>query len=399
MKKRPSKGNASKRPDGGAEARTRHAVVQRTLERFPWARLAPDAGGDQIELRSLLESAGEEGRRWFVRTTDGDRLPGPLDVDVYVALGQLYNESIPYERRGTDRTVWTTLGELTALMGRERGGMTYKLVAGALLRLASVRITAVQTWREGDTVGTVEDFALLANVKFGMRRDGDEARTAVRVRFSEELAASIAAGQFRLLDTARYFALPTPTAKRLFRYLDVRRYRGPERLYDLRFPLRQLAEELPIDQEAPSHIKRTLAPAHEALIASGYLTSADFEAQHLPGKRRPVWVAHYTFPREAPALPPGLAELAPVPPAPRRAETDDPEELARCVSDLLAVLRDERSHAFYLKCAKTLPHDMLRGIVGDLKDSLRTGSVSLESARKMFTAAAKARARSMGLDL
>jgi len=398
--KRPTKGNGvdPAKNAGGTEARSeRHAVVQRTLERYPWAKLSPESG-DQFELRLLLDAAGEEGRRWFVRTADGDRLPGPLDVDVYIALGQLYNDQIRLEKRGQERTVYTSLGELVSLMGRSRGGMTYQLVSQALLRLAAVRITAVQTWKEGDTRGTIEDFSLLSNVKFGLRRDGDESKTAVRIRFSEELAQSIAEGQFRLLDVGRYFALETPTAKRLFRYLDVRRWRGHERLSELAFPIRQLADELPIDRTSPSHIKRTLEPAHEQLVASGYLAAAQFEERYQQGKKRPTWWATYRF-----------ADASALPVEPRQDRASDlskpdigngpgPDYIRDTVGDILEVLRDEHSIAFYAKCAKLLPEAMLRNILGGVKQ-MRDEGATLELARKTFTATAKKRAQAIGITL
>lgn len=385
-------GEASAR---GTQART-HAVVQRTLERYPWATLAAGGEGDQFKLDLLLDAAGEEGRRWFVRTSDGGRLPAAMDVDVYVALGQLYNSQIPRDRRATDRTIHTTLGELTGIMGRDRGGMTYRLVEAALFRLASVRITAVQTWRSGDTRGTVEDFALLGSVKFGLRRDGDHDRTAVRVRFSEELAQSIADGHFRLLDVGVYFALDTPTAKRLFRWLDARRWRGHERQDVLAVPLRQLAKELPIDRAAPSHIKRTLDPAHESLVRNGYLLAADYEERPVPGKQRGVWWCRYTF---AQAQPAGRRVAVVESGQERGGEQGGPAQtVAETVAEILAVLRDSHSAGFYKLVAERVPLEMIRGVLGGARQIVTEGG-GLELARKTFTATIKRRATAAGIAL
>ena len=208
------------------------------------------------------------------------------------------------------------------------------------------------------------------------------------------MADSIAAGNFRLLNTAEYFALELPTAKRLYRYLDYRRWRGPERQPAVTVPLKQLAQELPIDREAPSHIRRTLDPAHAQLIERGFLAAAEYEETLMRGKKRPIISVMYRF--AEPSLPPP-------PPAdgamPRHADhARDPDCIRATVAEILGLLRDEHSLGFYVKVARTLPEEALRNVIGGIRQSIREG-VSLEVARKLFTATARKRAEAMNLDL
>lgn len=368
------------------------AILQRTLERYPWARLSDDKG-DQRQLQLLLDGAGEEGRAWIVKAKDESRLPGPFDMDLYVALGQLHNAQIPRELRAERRTVQTTFRELADLMGREVGGNTYAAIRGGLDRLADTLIVAVQTWREGDTVAEERRFHLLESITYRHRRDREESGAIIIVRFAQEVAQSIAEDNIRLLDTAKYFALETPTAKRLYRYLDVRRWRGSEQQNEISVPLKSLAEELPIDRAAPSHIKRTLDPAHEHLIADGYLASAEYEDVLVPGKKRPVVWVRYRFAgsssdqnrvgRERPAF----AD-------PR----EDPEYVREMVGEILALLRDQHSTAFYVKVVRSLDRDVLLNVIGGIRQAIREG-LSLEVARKTFTATARARAKVSGVKL
>ena len=370
------------RPDRGSLA-----ILERNLERYPWARLSDDKG-EQMELRLLLDSAGEEGRAWIVTGADRTRLPGPFDADLYVALCQLYNAL----GRPEHRTVRVTFRELADLMGRGRGSSVYAAMAGGLHRLAKVSIEAVETWREGETLAALKTLHLLtAETRY--RRDGEEGGTLAIVRFSEDVAESIAAGNFRLLNAAEYFALELPTAKRLYRYLDYRRWRGTERLAEFTLPLKQLAEELPVDREAPSHIKRTLDPAHEHLIAKGLLASADYQEVTVPGKKRPAILVRYQF-----ASPAASSERVGVPPALVSAPGRGPDYMRDMVAEILGTLRDEHSVAFYVQVVKALPEEALRNILGGVRQSIREG-LPLDVARKTFTATVRARAKAQRIEL
>lgn len=395
----------------------RHSVLERTLERYPWAKLSDDRG-NQGQLRLLLDAAGEEGRAWMVVPEEGQRIPGPFDADIYVALGQLYNDQIPMDRRDTQRTVHTSLGELAAVMQRERGGTTYAAIRTGLERLGATRIRAVRTWKDGDVVAEEKLFSIVDSITYRYRRSSDTAATSVAVRFSEDVAESIARGHFRLLNVSRYFALPLPTARRLYRYLDLRRWRGRTQLDELALPLRQLAEELPIERDAPSHIKRTLDPAHIALVASGYLAAADYEERTVPGKKRPaIWVRYQFATSTVETGPPAELEFTPTPPAldeviPKRDRADDQvnqrrdqgrategvDDLRELVSACLEVLRDEHSTAFYVKCATVLGREPFLNVLGGVRQMLQEGS-TLELARKTFTATARKRAQAMGRSL
>jgi hypothetical protein len=341
-----------KRPHRGSLA-----ILERNLERYPWARLSDDKG-EQMELRVLLDSAGEDGRAWIVTGADRTRLPGPFDADLYVALCQLYNSL----GRPEHRTVRVSFRELADLMGRGRGSNVYAAIAGGLHRLAKVSIEAVETWREGETIAALKTLHLLtAETRY--RRDGEEGGTLAVVRFSEDVAESIAAGNFRLLNAAEYFALELPTAKRLYRYLDYRRWRGSERLAEFTLPLKQLAQELPIDRDAPSHIKRTLDPAHELLIVFASPTP------------------------EVPECAPASAE-----------RQGDGEYVRDMVAEILGTLRDEHSVGFYVQVAKAFPEDVLRNVLGGVRQSIREG-LPIDAARKTFTSAVRTRARAIGVTL
>lgn len=409
------------------------AIVERNLERYPWARLSDDKG-EQLALELLFAKAGTEGRAWVVTTKDASRLPGPFDADLYVALCQAYNAL----GRPADRTIRITYADLIALMHRHDSGGVYDAITAALHRLAQVNIRAVRTWREGEYVAELETFSIFESAKTRFRRDGTAGGHTATVRFSEEVAESIAAGNFRLLNTAEYFALESPTAKRLYRYLDYRRWRGTERLPELTVSLKQLAQELPVDRDAPSHIRRTLDPAHEHLVARGFLTSATYEERPVPGKKRPmVWVTyrfaeptvpvsdsaaaavssgvappeHPAAERASPVAGERVGGGAPVTSTwreqlmailgPSAARTAPVSDLAWWVREIERTLGDRRSSGFYKQVVEAFAQAgaldalefVLRGVQRDAEGA------SPKALGAAFTARLKARARELRITL
>ena len=326
-------------PADEAEAR-RSALVHRPLERYPWSRISdqePDP--DEVELRLLLETAGVEGRAWTVRPRSLDRVPGPFEADLYVAMCELYNAQVPRERRGEIRSVVTPSAPLARLMGREKGGSTYRAIDQGLDRLRDVEIRAVQTWRQGKVSAEETTFGIIASVtrQYGRGSTGkngggatgknadesggtgknaggatgknDAPVIGLVVKWDPDFAAAIAEGQSRILDTARYFALPTPTARRLYRYLDQRRWLGKLRVNELVLPVSELVKRLPIERSAPSHVRRTLDPAHDALVKQGYLQLAEYVETPRPGKKRRDLRVRYVFAEAPPALPTSAVTL------------------------------------------------------------------------------------------
>lgn len=403
------------------------AIVERNLERYPWARLSDDKG-EQFALELLFERAGVEGRAWVVTSKDTSRLPGPFDADLYVALCQAFNAL----GRPVDRTIRVTYADLVTLMHRHDSGGVYDAITAALHRLAQVNIRAVHTWREGEYVAELETFNLFESTKTSFRRDGAAGGHLATVRFSEEVAQSIAAGNFRLLNTAEYFALESPTAKRLYRYLDYRRWRGSERMPELTLSLKQLAQELPVDRDAPSHIRRTLDPAHDHLIERGFLAAVTYHERSVPGKKRPlIWVtyrfAEASIPASSPIpisvkLPPAIIERAPeviAHPAvsgtnagtwraqltalmgANPAEHAPVSDLAWWVQEIERMLGDRRSSGFYKQVVEAFAtanaldalEFVLRGVA---RDGVGMGAKALGAA---FTARVKAHAAELKIAL
>lgn len=373
-------------PDGSSSGR-RYASVERNIERYPTFPLSKQ-GVQEIRWASADGSA-----TWIVASDSKRGLPGPFANDLYVALCKLYNDA----HRPEDRKVSTTFVEIAELLEIERGGNTYKAIRSTLRAMKSVTITAVRTFKEGEVKASEKIFSLIDSITFEYRRDGDRGRTGVTVRFSEELADSILSNRYyRLLDVDVYRSLSTPTAKRLYRYLDLRRWRGRESTRTLVVPLREVQERLPLADAPASDLKRILNGAHDELLRIGFLTAAEYEHHPVPRKTRAVesWSIRYEL--EADQVEMALEKQKLADPGISTAEN---EYLKEMVEEILSVLRDEHSTGFYVRVVKSLPEPVVRGILGHAKEAIRDDGLALDAARKIFTTVARKRAEVLGVTL
>jgi plasmid replication initiation protein len=254
---------------------SRHALLDRSLEALPLFRLSDSADETAVSYET------EHGGRWRVLPAPGDRIPGTFDQDVYVELMHRYRDAgFP-----GDGTITFTLHAFLRSMGRRVDGRTYEQLRSALARLGRTVLESVGAYRSAGVVAEPSSarFTLLTSVFIERRREAERDQLPLfdvinaaepgvaRVTISPVLRANLAAGHTVALSVARYFALPSPVAKRLYRLLVLAREDG---LDAWRVPLDRLAEQMPLVQRYPSHLQRVLGPAHEMLVGAGLVRSA-----------------------------------------------------------------------------------------------------------------------------
>ena len=248
----------------------RAIVLDRSLEALPLFRLSDSAADDAI-----VTYAPEGGGRWRVLPSPGDRLPGTFDQDVYVELLHRYHEAaLP-----ADGVVTFTLHAFLRSMGRRVDGRTYEQLRAALARLERTTLESTGAYFDAATGREMDGrFSILSSVTIERRRTSDREQLTLfpaltasepgdaRVALSTVIRGNIAAEHTVTLSAARYAALSSPVARRLYRLLEVAREEGK---VTWRISLERLAEQLPLAQRYPSHLQRVLQPAHEMLLAAG----------------------------------------------------------------------------------------------------------------------------------
>lgn len=246
----------------------RGVILDRSLEELPLFRLSDSADDQPVSFIT------DNGGRWRVIPAPGDRLPGTFDQDVYVELLHRYHEA----NSPPDGAVTFTLHAFLRSMGRRADGRTYEQLRGALARLQSTTLESVGAYWSATSGLTDTAFTILSTVAVQRRRVADREQLHLfgnlatgepgdaRIVISPTLRANLAVRHTITLSAARYHALSSPVARRLYRILEVARADG--RL-SWRITLERLAEQLPLSQRYPSHLQRVLQPAHEMLLSAG----------------------------------------------------------------------------------------------------------------------------------
>lgn len=239
------------------------------LAEFPFALLTHRVphGKDTITFTDII--TGKEGNRiareWVITGSEAYGLPVAGDEEVYVALMEVtedYNFESP--------KVPITRYDLLRRMDWPHDGHSYRRVQDSLNRLMGVSIVATNSFWDNDAKRYVDEaFHILEGYRLYDEKPGRSDTTPQSyIVWNPTLFSSFQAGNIKQLDTELYFSLKTPLARRLFRYLDKKRYDG-KATYRIR--LKKLAfEKLGMSRNYyPSQIKRELERAHEELKEKG----------------------------------------------------------------------------------------------------------------------------------
>ena len=265
------------------------------LAEFPFTLLSRRAKATQKTIEINQQVKDQEGRiikqEWVVTGSDKYGLPLAIDEDVYIALMQLYKENDFRSRR-----VHLSRYELIhTIMGKEITKGSYDRVEEAFNRLVSVTIVSKNAFWDNKGEAYVSkafhlfDSYSLYNERLTGREREQQSLPRSNVVMSEFLFDSIKAGYIKNLDTKFYFSLDTPLSKRLYRYLDKKRYQKTR----FEIGLLKLAALLPVQDQYISQIKRRLKRPHNELIEKGFLKSVTYkETKHSDGEK-----IIYAFPR------------------------------------------------------------------------------------------------------
>jgi len=267
---------------------SRTVLLDRAIEALPLFRLSDSSEDVAVACTT------DDGGRWRVLPTPGERLPGTFDQDVYVELMRRFQEA----ETPTDGTLSFTLHAFLRSMGRRVDGRTYEQLRGALARLERTVLESEGAWLDAATNARPQSrFTLLSAVAIDRRRFTDRDQLALfpalasnepgdaRVTIAAQLRSNIAAGYHITLNAQKYTALSSPVARRLYRLLEAQRAATGGAPW--RPTLERLAERLPLTQRYPSHLQRVVQPAHEMLLAAGIVRGAKFVQE---GK---IWYVEY----------------------------------------------------------------------------------------------------------
>jgi len=256
------------------------------LAEFPFALLSKRVPDGVSEIRFSDTIRGPNGalveRRWTLTGSPKHGLPVAADEPVYVALMEATKE-----QGFKSRIVSTSRQDIARRIGLPHGGAAYRQIKASLDRLVGVNIHAENAFWDPDkrTYGTVS-FGLLDDyVLLDERKDRGKQLPLGQVAWNRIIFASFLAGNIKRLDTTFFFSLNSPIARRLYRYLDKKRYDGK--------PLFQIGMEklcfehlgLSRSYQYPSQLRQKLARGHQELIERGFLRSVRYEPMARGGEK------------------------------------------------------------------------------------------------------------------
>jgi len=259
-----------------AKRRLHHRTVllDLSLEEFPLFRLSDTADDSAISYPT------DDGGRWRVLASPGDRLPGTFDQDVYIEIMRRFHEA----NEPSDGAISFTLHAFLRSMGRQADGRTYEQLRSSLTRLEHTVLQSEQSYFDSVSACLTDaSFTLLSSVMIERRRSSERDQLALfpsvvaaepgeaRVVISPLVRQNVTARHVVPLNLARYLSLPSPVGRRLYRLIEVARARD---MLAWRIGLDRLREQLPLTQRYPSHLQRVLQPAHDLLKQNGVIREA-----------------------------------------------------------------------------------------------------------------------------
>ena len=212
-------------------------------------------------------------------STARDGLPTPADEHVILALLFVSKHVNNFD----DATVPFSPSQLFRIMGWAPNGRSYTRLRDVLRRLKSLTIRYENAWWDNAGRAYQEEVAtgIVSAYRLARQTSGPQtAETELQswVTWTQQFHDSLQAGNVKRLDLRTFFKLSTPTAQRMFRFLDKRFYKTDVVSMDLtEFACGHvgLAE---VDNVAI--LKRRLAPAIEELEAIGFIEKADVKQRY-----------------------------------------------------------------------------------------------------------------------
>ncbi len=270
------------------QARLREGRDEMNLADFPISALQraqkADESGHKADRMELHASRYDPSTRQRVKqkvtltSTARDGLPTPADEHVILAL--LYVAKHADNFAGD--TVHFCPSQLFEVMGWAPNGRSYTRLRDVLRRLKSLTIRYENAWwdasgrayEEEVATGIVSGYRIGRQVS-GPRKAGTE--LASWVTWTQQFYASLQAGNLKRLDLSVFFALKTPTAQRMYRFLDKRFYNSPSLQLDLtEFACGHVGLT---DAGNVALLKRRLTPGLEELERIGFLAPAPPEGR------------------------------------------------------------------------------------------------------------------------
>jgi replication initiator protein A/DnaA-like protein len=251
--------------------------AEQNLEEFPLFELKARKRGAKARVFEKV-TEGESGvslnQVWKVMPSGEYGMPGPVDQDVYLAVLQLL------QQRGgmpEDGELGFSLYELRKILGwSDDSGGAYREIREALLRIATTSMQSRNAFYSAQERRRIVDTFNLWSIHFAEHEvRGHTVRERHVLKFHPIFIRNYMAQYLKGIDSDFYWSLRSPVSKRLYRLVDLQRAGALSWETDL-FGVR---DQIPLDYDYPSQIKRALHKAHDELLQRRFLSGVEYEGR------------------------------------------------------------------------------------------------------------------------
>ncbi len=251
--------------------------AEQNLEEFPLFELKARKRGAKARVFEKV-TEGESGvslnQVWKVMPSGEYGMPGPVDQDVYLAVLQLL------QQRGgmpEDGELGFSLYELRKILGwSDDSGGAYREIREALLRIATTSMQSRNAFYSAEERRRIVDTFNLWSIHFAEHEvRGHTVRERHVLKFHPIFIRNYMAQYLKGIDSDFYWSLRSPVSKRLYRLVDLQRAGALSWETDL-FGVR---DQIPLDYDYPSQIKRALQKAHDELLQRRFLSGVEYEGR------------------------------------------------------------------------------------------------------------------------
>jgi plasmid replication initiation protein len=324
---------------------TSHIKVESNLEEFPFFQLGRKRQEGTATYERTIEGKNASLlKQRFEVSASKYSLPGPLDMDVYLAVLELLEIRGGMPESGR---LYFSLYELLQILGWQPGGRTYAKLKESLRRIALTGIESENAFYSKGEDRLITDSFRLWSVHFSetttKASDSESSSSRHYIRFDEWFIRSFQDHYLKGLDTNFYWELDSPLSRRLYRLVD-HKIRDSQNGLKWEADLLELQRQLPLAKYPyASKVRTVLKPAHKELVEKGFLASVEYL-----GRNRVVYAIAQSFAHRKKAL-----ELKGTPEEVIAIQTLRDEGLSGDVArDLVARYGPEHC----LKYADALPH-------------------------------------------
>lgn len=230
-------------------------------------------------------------QRVTLTTTARDGLPTPADEHVILALLYVAKHSTNFD----SPEVHFAPGQLFEIMGWAPNGRSYDRLRDVLRRLKSLTIRYENAWWDITGRSYEEEVAtgIISGYRIARQTSGPRKPDAVShswVTWTQQFHSSLLNGNLKRLDLDLFFKLRTPTAQRMYRFLDKRFYNATRVSMDLiEFACGHIGLT---ETHNVAQLKRRLAPAIKELEEIGFLAATN-PNERFEKVKAGIWRIHF----------------------------------------------------------------------------------------------------------